>query len=146
MDQIPPRTTPENTAPVRTHADLHRLWRALMGPLGFGGRSLWVLILEPDGRPTGHLLQIEELPAAPDPHMLDDLTRFVSIAVAEVGPCQVAFLLSRPGRDGLTDGDREWAACVQEAVRTEGLPVWPMHRANDSELVVVAPDDLPASA
>jgi hypothetical protein len=146
MDEIPPLTNPENMPPVRTQADLHRLWRALMGPLGFGGRSLWLLLLEEAGQPTPHLVQIEDMPASPDQHMRDNLAHFVSDLIRELGPSQMAFLLSRPGRDGITDGDRAWAECLQDVLRREALPGWPVHRANDRELVVIAPDDLAASA
>lgn len=146
MDEIPPLTNPENTPPVRTQADLERLWRALMGPLGFGGRSLWMLLLEEDGRPTQHLLQIEDMPAAPDEREQEHLGHFLSHLVGDLGPCQVAFLLSRPGRDGLTGGDRAWASLLTGVLSREGLRTWPVHRANDRELVVIAPDDLAASA
>ena len=146
MDEIPTLTNPENMPPVRTQADLHRLWRALMGPLGFGGRSLWMLLLERDGQPTKHLVQIDDMPAAPDEIMQDQLAHFLSDLLQELGPCQVAFLLSRPGRDGLTEGDRAWASVLDGVVRREGLRVWPVHRANDRELVVIAPDDLAATA
>src|SRR3712207_917652 len=146
MDEIPTLTNPENMPPVRTQTDLHRLWRALMGPLGFGGRSLWMLFLESDGRPTRHLVQLEDIPAEPDDPMRDHLGHFVSDLLAEHGHVQVAFLLSRPGRDGLTDGDREWASLLESILRLAGLRVWPVHRANDRELVVITPDDLAASA
>ena len=146
MDEIPALTNPENMPPVRTQADLHRLWRALMGPLGFGGRTLWLLLLEEDGQPTKHLVQIEDLPRSPDASERDNFAHFVGDLYRELGPCQLAFLLSRPGRDGLTDGDRGWASLLDGILRREGLPCWPMHRANDRELVVVAPDDLAASA
>ena len=146
MDEIPTLTNPENMPPVRTQADLHRLWRALMGPLGFGGRSLWLLFLEEDGQPTPHLVQLEDMPAEPDEQTRDNLAHFLSDLFRELGSCQMVFLLSRPGLDGLTDGDREWASLLESILRQAGLRVWPMHRANDRELVVITPDDLAASA
>lgn len=144
-DDLSPHTSPADVPPIRTQQDLHRLWRLLMGPLGFGGRSLWVLPLDPDGRATPTLLQIEDLPPLPDLAIRDNLKRFLQHLVQE-GDGSVAFLLSRPGRGGITAGDRRWAHVLGEVVRSAGLPSWPVHRADDLELVVVAPDDLAASA
>ena len=52
MDDIPPLLPIHQVPPLRTQADLHQQWRAMMGPLGFAGRRLWLLFLEPDDRPT----------------------------------------------------------------------------------------------
>lgn len=144
MDAIPPLTRPENMPPVRSQADLHRMWRSLMGPLGFGGRSLWLLVLDEHGRPTSRLLQVDEMPPRPDPGMQTSLVRVVSSMAGDAG--QVVFLLSRPGGDGLTADDLAWASMLQEAAQLAGVPVWPVHRANDDALLVIAPDDLSASA
>ena len=56
----------------------------------------------------------------------------------------VAFLLTRPGCGGMTSDDRAWARALTAAVRRAGLPAWPVHRANNDELVVCSPDDLAA--
>ena len=37
-----------------------------MGRLGFGRTSLWMLLLEPDGTPVPHVVEIDEIPARPD--------------------------------------------------------------------------------
>jgi hypothetical protein len=144
MDAIPPLTRPEDMPPVRSQADLHRTWQSLLGPLGFAGRSLWFLVLDEHGRPTSRLLQVEEMPLRPEPEMHASLVRVVS-SMAEDGG-QVVFLLSRPGSDGLTEDDRAWASMLQEVARQAGVPVWPVHRANDRALLVLAPDDLSATA
>jgi hypothetical protein len=141
-DDIPPLVHPHDMVPVRTQTDLHRLWRALMGELGFGGRSLWLSLLEPDGQPTPVLLQIEELPEAPSQEQADRLTLFCQTLLTEMGPGQLTFLLSRPGRAGLHEGERRWAGALQEVHRRLGVPAWPVHRANDHELVVIAPDEV----
>jgi hypothetical protein len=144
MDAIPPLTRPEDMPPVRSQADLHGVWRSLMGPPGRGGRSLWLLVLDQRGRPTPRLLQVDELPPRPDPTTQGSLVRVVSALAGDAG--QVVFLLSRPGGDGLTADDRAWASMLHEVAREAGVPVWPVHRANDRALVVIAPDDLTASA
>lgn len=145
-DDIPALTSPDDTPPVRTQQDLHRLWRALMGPLGFGGRSLWLALLHDDGRPTSVIVQVEDLPPLPDREQREHLARFCRMLLDQAGGGQVVFLLSRPGRGGISEGDRRWAAALQDVVRRARLPVWPVHRADDVELVVIAPDDLAASA
>ncbi|HET6561287.1 MAG TPA: hypothetical protein VFG72_05380 [Marmoricola sp.] len=144
MDAIPPLTHPDNMPPVRSQADLQRTWRALMGPLGFAGRSLWLLVLDGLGHPTPVILQVEEMPPRPDAEMGRSLVHVVSSVAEDAG--QVVFLLSRPGRDGLTADDLAWALLLQDVARQAGMPVWPVHRANDHALVVIAPDDLSASA
>lgn len=146
MDEIPPLTHPENMPPVRTQEDLHRLWRALMGKLGFGSHSLWLLVLEDDGQPTGMILQVEDRTLMPADDESEHLARFCRMLVDEVGFGQIVFLLSGPGPAGITASERRWAEVLHDAVRRAGLPVWPVHRANDHELVVIAPDDLAVSA
>lgn len=138
-------TSPSDLPPVRTQADLHRLWCTLMGPLGFGGRSLWVHLLDDDGQPTPVILQIEDLPPLPDREMGDRLRHFLR-HLADEHAGSIAFLLTRPGRSGITAGDRRWAQLLDDVVRRSRFRSWPVHRANDEELVVVAPDDLATSA
>jgi hypothetical protein len=120
------------------------MWRSLMGPLGFSGRSLWLAVLDEHGRPTPKLLQVDGMPQRPDPEMQTSLVRVVS-SMAE-GAGQVVFLVSRPGGDGLTADDLAWASALQGVARQAGVPVWPVHRANDRALLAITPDDLAASA
>ena len=123
------------------------LWRSLMGPLGFGQRLLWLQLLDADGRCTPLLLTIEELPLLPDEECFDQLVGFVRHLVElEVPGGSVAFLLSRPGRAGLSAGDLRWARGLTDAARRLGVRAWPVHLANDHELRVVTDDDLAASA
>jgi hypothetical protein len=142
-NDIPPLTHPRDMAPVRTQADLQRLWRTLMGELGFGGRSLWLSLLEPDGQPTPVLLQIEDLPQAPSRDQVDRLTLFCETLLQEMGPGQIAFLLSGPGRAALSEDERRWAGALEDVQRRLGGPgLLPVHRANDRELAVIAPDEV----
>ncbi len=144
-DQIPPLTSPDDLPPVRTQEDLHRVWRMLMGPLGFGGHSLWMLVLDEDARPTPALLQIEDLPPLPTLEQRRDMERFLAQLLPDRRGT-VVFLLTRPGPTPITAGERRWAQALMEVVRRAKLPTWPVHRANDLELVVIAPDDLAATA
>jgi hypothetical protein len=145
MDKIPPLRHPDDVPPVRTQHDLHQLWRMLMGPLGFSGRSLWLNLLAPGGQPTPVLLQIEDLPRLPTDLFLDRMEEIVHQLVSDEGEgSSVAFLLTGPGRGGITAEEQVWARCLDTAVRRTGVRTWPVHRANDRELRVCAPDDLAA--
>jgi hypothetical protein len=114
-----------------------------MGDLGFAARSLWLSLLEPDGQPTPVLLQIEDLPLSPTREDVDRLTTFCRTLLHDLGQGQLVFLLSGPGRSGPTRGERRWAGALQDVQQRLGSSsVLPVHRANDHELVVIAPDEL----
>jgi len=133
---------PEDTPPIRTQADLEEHWRALMGPLGFGTRSIWMQILDDENRCTPVLMQIEELPRVPGEDDTDGMRRLLEHFREDGG--SVAFLVTRPGRAGMSSSDRAWATSLTDAVRRAGLRPWPVHRANDQELAVCSADDLAA--
>jgi hypothetical protein len=46
-------------------------------------------------------------------------------------------LITRSGSDGWHVGDRAWARYLTAAAHRVGGTVWPVHRANDRELVAV---------
>lgn len=128
--------------PIHGQADLHRLWRALMGELGFARRRLWVLLVCADGRPVPHLIRVDEIPELPGGR-LDGLLEMCQHLDDE---CGVAVLLSRPGRDGVSAADRVWAGALLDAARATGVSCWPLHVANDVAVRVVAPDGLADTA
>jgi hypothetical protein len=118
-----------------------------MGPLGFGSRLLWLQLFDAEGRCTPLLPTIEDLPLLPDEECFDQLLAFVQhLLDLEVPGGSVAFLLSRPGRAGISASDRRWAVGLTGAARRLGVRAWPVHLANDHELRVVTDDDLAASA
>ena len=49
----------------------------------------------------------------------------------------VAFLLTRPGRGGVTRLDRLWSDLLTELAGEFGVPMEPIFRANDEALVLV---------
>jgi hypothetical protein len=51
-----------------------------------------------------------------------------------------------PPLTGPDRADRAWASAVLGAARRHGVPLWPVHLANDEELLVATPDDLIDSA
>ena len=141
-DEIPPLLPPADMPAVRTQADLGRTWWTLIGRLGFPDRRLWLLFLTHDGRPAGPLLSIDNLPDGPWELPIEDLVTICrEILDGPGGGGSVAMLLTRPGRDTWHVGDRAWGRYLTAAAHRVGGRVWPVHRANDRELIAVPPDE-----
>jgi hypothetical protein len=143
QSQIPPLVRPDDMPPIRTQLDLHTHWRALMGPLGFSKRTLWLMFVGPDGRVDVPLTQIDLVPAQPEQRLLDQLLGTCAQILEHDLPngTTVAFLRSRPGAGPVVDEDVAWATGLRDAARKAGVPCRPVHVANDEQVAVVAPDD-----
>ena len=139
---IPPLLPADAWLPLRTQADLHRQWRALMGPLGFSFRRLWLLFLDTDDRPVQHITEIDDIPEEPRDDEVDGLMAICAHLQRGDGIGRVAILLSRPGRGGLREGDRRWGRALVAAARRSGVRLAPLHLANDEVLVPLTGDDL----
>jgi hypothetical protein len=124
---------------LRTQADVERMWRQLIKPLGFSGCSLWMVVIEGD-RPVPQIMEIAEMPLAPEEgdaeaiagvlaHLADDGSRF-------------AFLRSRPGGGRPDASDRAWARVLYDAGRTAGARLEVVHLAHDDDIYPLAVDDL----
>lgn len=141
---VPPRRRPEDMPPVSSQADLHRHWRALMGQLGFAQSRLYLQFFTIDGRCTPLILDITDLPDLPDGRMADALMRFCSETLDHLGQAgmRVGILYARPGGRLPRTADLTWARLVTEGARRHGVPILPVHVANDEEVTVVTPDEL----
>jgi hypothetical protein len=130
---------------VETQTDLQRLWELLMRPLGFRATSLWVTFIGEDRRPTRFLLEVTEHPDVPHPDQVAGLYDVLTdvLRVEEPG-CTAAFLITRPGRGGLTSLDRLFGSRLLAGARLAGVPIEPIHVANDVTVLALAPDDLAA--
>lgn len=127
---------------IRTQSDLERTWRHLMEPLGFGGHSLWFMLIGADDRPYPGLTEIEDCAEAPTADELASLGELLATVLPDVAPGgRVAFLLSRPGRDGVTARDRELAAAIYAVFVAAGVPTEVVHLANDVSLVPLPMDE-----
>ena len=134
---IPPVGTA--TDPVHSPADMRQRWRALMGPLGFGEKLLWVGFVGPDRRMVKAISQIPLVPRAN--------SRIVDLAMSGIRDVladfregtTIALLMTRPGRGGISDADRRWSELLIEAAARFGVPLEPIFRANDDALVQLAP-------
>lgn len=143
-EHIPPLLSVDQMPAIRSQDDLHRHWRALMGPLGFSGRQLWLNVLGGDRRPTPTLLQVDEVPEVPEPPLLDGLMAVIEELLEDDPDGSVAVLLARPGSAPMTHADREFAQALLDAATRTGVPLEPVHLATDEEVRVFAPDDLAA--
>ena len=113
-----------------------------MGPLGFSERLLWMQFFGPNGRMTPVLSQITDLPHVPDAELVNNLLMICRRLCDDLAGGSVAMLLSRPGPAGITAEERLWARVLTESATAAKVALWPVHVANDHELVVVPPDEL----
>jgi hypothetical protein len=129
--------------PLVDAADLERFWLDLMGPLGFGSRKLWLLMLTDDHRPVRQITQIDDVPVVVEAGSCAGLMEVCQMLVTEVVPGgSIALLLTRPGRHPMDVGDTAWARALVDAARRAQVPLWPVHFANDRELRVFPPEDV----
>jgi hypothetical protein len=140
---IPPIDTA--TDPVRSAADLRQRWRALMGPLGFGQRLLWVGFVGRDRRLYKTMTQIT-MPPHPRRDYVDDVLVRLHWILYEFEPGTTpALLLTRPGVGGISPLDRQWATVLTEVAAEREVQLEPIFRANDEALVQVEPEVRAAS-
>ena len=130
---------------IRTQGDLQRMWELLMQPLGFRSTSLWVTFIGSDDRPTRFLIEVSESEHVPEPREVANLFDVLQQVIdQDPDDLSVAFLISRPGRDGTRAFDRELSARLLAGARTAGVPVRPVHVADDVAVRAITPDDLAA--
>ncbi|MGV9712015.1 hypothetical protein ACWDTI_15290 [Gordonia sp. NPDC003424] len=137
--------TPDNTPipaietasePIECAQDLRQRWRALMGRLGFSESLLWFAFVDTDRRIVPALNQLP-LPPEPDGALTDILMTRLHETISDVPGLTVAFLITRPGRDGLSEDDCAWARLLTDQARRHRVPIHPVHRANDVELIAL---------
>jgi hypothetical protein len=125
---------------VRSQSDLEAVWKHLMGPWGFGGHSVWLLVIDSDDRPFPQITELTEALEPPDDETVSSLATVLTGLAADGR--RFAFLRSRPGHGGVTDDDRAWARSLYDAGRRAGVPVEVVHRACDDDLVAVPMDEV----
>ena len=126
---------------VRTQAELEQTWRHLMEPLGFGGHSLWLMVIRADGRVLPRLTQIEETVRPPTDEDEAAFVRFLSHLRDALDPGErIVFLRSRPGRGGPGPDDLAWARSLYATCRAAGVETDVVHLATDDTLVPLPMD------
>ena len=137
--------TPSDMPDVHTPADLERVWRHLIEPLGFGSRQIFAIMLDRDGRVQPSIVNVTDCPAAPDGQMLVHLARSLRTVLDEADPDgSIALLWARPTHAGTRASDIEWVRAITAVAAAHSLGAWPLHTADDSVLRVMSPDDLAA--
>ena len=132
---------------IHTQADLERAWRHLMSPLDFASRQVWIMLVDDAGTPVPHLIEITDLDDLPDATGLRSGAEVLRLLVDEVGVpgIRVAFLITRPGRDGVRSTDRPWAGSLHDLARRAGVRCEPVHLATDARVVPIPLDELDAA-
>jgi hypothetical protein len=125
-------TTDLNEIVIRTATDLERMWQLIMGRQPPGLRSLWMVLLDEDGRPRPVVLPIDDIPVAPG-SVATGLADVLS-GLRDLG--DPVLLLSRPGPDGMTEADRRWGRALAPLTR------WPVHLFTRAGVRILAADDL----
>ena len=144
-DTHDPDTSELDALTVRSQSDLQRMWELLMQPLGFRSTSLWVTFIGSDDRPTRFLIEIADSDRLPGPREVANLVDVLQQVVDEdPDDLRVAFLISRPGRDGTRSFDRELSTRLLTGSRAAGLATHPVHVADDVAVRAITPDDLAA--
>lgn len=128
---------------VHTQADLEEVWRVLMGPWGFGGRSVWMLRFDSDRRLLPAVTEIAECDGLPDEATAVGLSDILRALDHDDPGGSFAFLLSRPGR-GINDTDRAWGHVLLEAGRAADVRLEMLHLATDDGTIALPPDELVA--
>ena len=127
---------------ICTQADLERVWRHLMEPLGFSRHSVWLMLIDSDDRPIRQLTEIEDSVTPPDDEMLAGLSHVLGHIAAEDPGSRWAFLRSRPGSARITDTDRDWARFLHRACHDAGVGSDVVHLATDEAVLPLPMDEL----
>ena len=130
---IPPLETAED--PALTATDVRQRWRALMGELGFGERLIWIAFIGPDRRFVKTLHQVAITPD-PDPPLVRSLMQMLAGVLEGLDTgYTVALLLTGPGVGGICRPERQWARLLTEHAALNDVPLEPIFRANDQQLL-----------
>jgi hypothetical protein len=128
------------TDPIHSAADMGQRWRALMGPLGFGERLLWIGFVGPDRCMVKALSQVP-LGSGPKRPLVESVMSGVRDDLGDFREgTTVALLLTRPGPGPISNMDRQWSAMLTEIAAEFAVPIEPIFRANDESLVLVEPE------
>lgn len=141
----------EPFAPTLTSdADVTTMWRTIISPLGWHTRRLYIVFVDPEGRPNPQIVEVDEMPEGfgrEDAEVFVDFLGHIVRDVDHLDPGSAALMFARPGSALLTDDDRAlcrelYAAAQRAAVRLELL-----HVGTDTEIVPAPMDEvLPRSA
>ncbi|MGY1834417.1 hypothetical protein ACI79P_04825 [Blastococcus sp. SYSU DS0510] len=125
-------TSPLADARVRSAAELTDRWSTLLGPDGFGARSLWLTWFDADGRQLPVVVPVDDLPALPEPALLVGLREVHGSVVHDQlgGTGHLALALCRPGEPDVTAEDEAWAQELRSVLDDDLVAgTWSLHVA-----------------
>lgn len=124
---------------IRTQADLERLWRRLMSPLGFTSCSVWLVVVDGE-QPAPHIREFAQTPARPE----EGTAEVLAVALEQFAGTHIsfAFLRTRPGGGRPTADDLAWAQTLYDVGRRTGVRLQTVHLAHDHDVLPLAVDDL----
>jgi hypothetical protein len=129
------RRPPEDQTPLASTTELTALWRKIVAWEPFRFRSVWLLFIDPLGRPAGPLITVDDLPDGPYAVAQDELVDLCrGILDGPGGGGSVALMMSRPGSAPWTVSDRAWGRYLLGGADEIGEPVWPVHLAHSQGL------------
>jgi hypothetical protein len=128
---------------IRTQTELQEAWRCLVRPLGFHRRSLWLLLIDGDDRPTPVMTEVTDLPETVDRETTQGLAEMLAHLSDDVDPQgRWALLLSRPGSGGSSTADRAWVGALYATCQRHGIPHDVVHLATDVAVLPVPLDEV----
>jgi hypothetical protein len=111
-----------------------------IGPEDRCRRSLWIVWLDADGRPLPVVVPMDDRPLTPDPGLLEGLIHVIA-SQAEPGG-EVLLTLTRPGGQGVEEGDRAWFHALHQAAETASVRLGPIHLGTEHGIRALHPDDV----
>jgi len=108
------------TDPIHSVADMGQRWRAVIGPLGFSERLLWIGFVGPDRRMVKALSQVPLGPRPRRPFVKTTMTALLDVLDGLKDDASVALLLTRPGKGPILDADRQWSTLLTEVAADLG--------------------------
>ncbi|MGY1884193.1 hypothetical protein ACI799_02660 [Blastococcus sp. SYSU DS0753] len=125
-------TSPLADARIHSAADLTDRWRAVLDPVQFAGRRLWLTWFGTDGRQLPVVVPVDDLPPLPDPGLLVGLREVHGSVVDDQlgGRGHLALALCRAGDPAVTAEDDAWAEGLRSVLDDDGVAgTWSLHVA-----------------
>jgi hypothetical protein len=135
---------------LASDADVTTLWRTIISPLGWHTRRLYIVFVDPDGRPNPQVVEVDEMPDGFDREAADVFVDFLGHIVRDVddvAPGSAALMFARPGSASLTEDDRALCRELYAAAQRSGVRLELVHVGTDTAIVPAPMDEvLPRSA
>lgn len=128
---------------VRTQTDVLDRWRLMMGPGGFGRRSLWVVWFDAQGVQGPVVVPVDDIPLEPDDETVSAIVGLARGVLDEHAPGgSVSLALSRPGPTSTRPADRAWARSLVRCAEAARLPLRCVHLATCDSVHQFTLDDV----